>query len=87
MEAIKASKEYIRNNLHKNIKARDVSAHVNLSEAYFPIYFKDKTGVNFRDYLLNMRMNHAKKLLSEKDKSIKKVHGLKRIIYSYKHIE
>jgi len=70
---IKASKEYILNNLHKNIKAKDVSAHVNLSETYFSIYFKDKTGINFRDYLLSMRMNQAKKLLREKDVTISEV--------------
>lgn len=60
---IRIAKEYIRNNLSRNLKAKDVAAQVNLSEAYFAIYFKDKTGVNFRDYLLNVRMEYAKQML------------------------
>lgn len=67
---IKASKEYIRNNLNQNIKARDVSSHVNLSETYFPIFFKNKTGINFRDYILQVRMEYAKTLLKTKKESI-----------------
>ncbi len=67
---IKASKDYIQNNLHKNIKARDVAACVNLSETYFPIYFKNKTGVNFRDYILQSRIEYAKTLLRTKKESI-----------------
>lgn len=67
---IKASKEYIRNNLHRNIKARDVASHVNLSETYFPIFFKNKTGINFRDYILQVRMEYAKTLLKTKKESI-----------------
>lgn len=40
-----------------------MAAQVNLSEAYFTIYFKEKTGVNFRDYLLGARIDQAKRLL------------------------
>lgn len=60
---IRIAKEYIRNNLSRNLKAKEVAAQVNLSEAYFTIYFKDKTGVNFRDYLLQVRMAYAKQML------------------------
>ena len=41
---IEAAKEYIKNHISSNLKAKDVAATVNLSESYFTIYFKTKTG-------------------------------------------
>ena len=54
-------------------KAKDVAATVNLSESYFTIYFKTKTGQNFRDYVLNARTDLAKKLLLEQRLSISEI--------------
>lgn len=70
---IRTSKEFIQNNLHRNIKTKDVAAQVNLSESYFSIYFKDKTGINFRDYILTARINYAKALLKGKEISISEI--------------
>ncbi|MDE7007818.1 MAG: AraC family transcriptional regulator, partial [Lachnospiraceae bacterium] len=69
-DIIHIAKEYIQNNLGSNIKAKDVARQVHLSESYFTIYFKNKTGINFRDYLLNARMKLAQKLLASKDANI-----------------
>lgn len=60
---IKSAKEYIQNHLGDNLHARDVAAAVNLSESYFSIYFKDKTGSTLRDYILKVRMDYAKSRL------------------------
>ncbi len=49
-DIIHIAKEYIQNHLGSNIKAKDVARQVHLSESYFTIYFKNKTGINFRDY-------------------------------------
>lgn len=62
---IRRAKEFIREHISENIKARDVAADVNLSESYFTVYFKQKTGENFRDYQLAVRMELARSLLSE----------------------
>lgn len=70
---IESAKQYIRTHLNKNLKARDVATTVNLSESYFTIYFKAKTGQNFRDYVLNARTELAKQLLSEGRLSISEV--------------
>ncbi len=70
---IRIAKEYIRNNLSSNLKAKDVAAQVNLSETYFAIYFKDKTGVTFRDYLLQVRMTYAKQMLKARVANISEV--------------
>lgn len=70
---IETAKEYIKNHISSNLKAKDVAATVNLSESYFTIYFKTKTGQNFRDYVLNARTDLAKKLLLEQRLSISEI--------------
>ena len=70
---IRAAKEYIQQNLDKNIKAKDVAEQVHLSETYFTVYFKNKTGTNFRDYLLHARMALAQKLLASRDINISEI--------------
>ena len=70
---IEAAKQFIQENLSTNIKARDIAAKVNLSESYFTVYFKSKTGQNFRDYVLNARMEYAKKLLSEQKMNVSEI--------------
>lgn len=67
---IKAAKKYIEENINRIIKAKDVAAHVNLSESYFTIYFKEKTGVNFRDYILKTKIDYAKSLMKSKKNNI-----------------
>ena len=62
-QIIRQAKEYIRSHLDCNIKAKDVAALVGLSEAYFTIYFKNHSGVNFRDYILSEKMEYAKSLI------------------------
>lgn len=60
---IKSAKEYIQNHMGDNLHARDIATAVNLSESYFSIYFKDKTGSTLRDYILKVRMDYAKSRL------------------------
>lgn len=67
------AKQYIHDNMGKKIQAEDVAAHVSLSASYFTIYFKAKTGVNFRDYVLNVKMEHAKYLLASQQVTISEV--------------
>ena len=70
---IQTARDFILNNLDKNIRARDVAEQVHLSESYFTIYFKNKTGTNFRDYVLTARINLAKKLLASGDANISEI--------------
>ena len=72
-DMILAIKQYIQDNLRKNITAKDIAAHVNLSESYITIYFKAKTGVNFRDYLLHQKMDYAKTLLRNPSSKVTEV--------------
>lgn len=60
---IASAKAYISSHIHQKVPAEEVAAHVNLSPSYFTVYFKAKTGINFRNYVLNMKMEEAKRLL------------------------
>ena len=67
------AKQFIKERMDTKIQAEDVASYVNLSASYFTIYFKQKTGVNFRDYVLNVKMEHAKYLLETGQANISEV--------------
>lgn len=70
---IQIAKEYIAANYTNNINLDDVSRIVNISPYYFSKLFKDETGVNFIDYLTDLRMSKAKELLRGTDYSMKEI--------------
>ena len=64
---------YIIENYQNNISLDDVSRFVYLSPEYFSKKFKQDTGVGFREYLVNIRLQHAKDLLTTTDMSITEI--------------
>ncbi|PNT90775.1 response regulator transcription factor [Clostridium thermosuccinogenes] len=58
-------KEYIHENYNKDITLEQIADHVFLSPVYVSRLFKEKTGENFSDYLVKVRMEKALKLLEE----------------------
>lgn len=65
--------EYLTKRFDQPIKLQDIAAHVNLSEEYLCRLFKAETGMNFSRHLLLSRINHAKELLINSNKSIGKI--------------
>lgn len=61
----KVYKYLVRNFTSPNIKLEDVSALVGLTPTAFCRYFKERTKKTFVEYLNDMRLGHAKKLLIE----------------------
>ncbi len=61
---IEHAKNYIGKHFNEDISLEDVSNHIFLNPAYFSRYFKKYTGKNFSQYVFELRMEHAKKLLS-----------------------
>jgi two-component system response regulator YesN len=55
--------EYIRSHYTETITLQQVADHVHVSKNYFSILFKQTTGQNFIDYLINLRIERAKELL------------------------
>ena len=66
---IELAKVFIEENCQNKITLNDVAEHVELNTSYFSNLFKAEVGMNFTDYLLNIRVEKAKKLL--KDPKIK----------------
>ncbi len=61
---------YINENYGRNINMAMVSNHVSMNYTVFSIAFKEYTRDNFVSYLRKIRMNEAKRLLSETDYKI-----------------
>ena len=70
---IKVAKDYIDSHFDKDISLDDVSKVVNISPYYFSKIFKEESGLNFIEYLTNIRIERAKKLLESSDLSIKEI--------------
>lgn len=66
-------KEYIRKNYAEPISLTDLAEYVHLNPAYLSFLFKQETGVNFVDALLNCRMEKAKALLISSDEKVKDI--------------
>lgn len=67
---IKTAICYISQNIHQQLKVQDIAKQVHLSPSYFAIYFKNKTNVNFRTYLLWKKMEYARLRLMDPDSAI-----------------
>ena len=59
------AKEYIHEFYGTNIKVHEVADIINITPNYFSSLFKRKTGVNFNEYVNQLRVNEAKVLLVE----------------------
>lgn len=64
---------YIQKNYEKNISLDDVAGYVNLSVGYLGNYFKQKMGMNFTDYLVQLRIEKAKELLLHSNEKIYRI--------------
>jgi len=65
--------EYVFQNIHEGIKLREASSLVCMEPGSFCRYFKKKTNQTFMDYVKNVRIGIAAKLLVETDKQITQI--------------
>ena len=70
---ITRAQDYIRQNFRKDISLEEVARAVGISPYYFSKLFKEEAGMNFTEYLTGIRIETAKRLLSERELSIKQV--------------
>ena len=57
-------------NSEEQIRLEDIADIVNLSPSYAAIYFRKKTGTTLREFILERKMEDARKLLAIKDSSV-----------------
>lgn len=56
--------KYINENYNKDIGLSSIAQHFFMNPSYFSDYFKKNLGINFYEYLTNVRINEAMRLLS-----------------------
>lgn len=65
--------QFLIENLHTPIRINDVAEMVNMSPSAFSHFFKKRTQRAFSDYLLDIRIGHAAKVLIETEKNISEI--------------
>ncbi|MGO4273209.1 response regulator, partial [Paenibacillus sp. TAF58] len=60
-------KEYIDEHYGENITLEKIAALIYMNPSYFSTFFKKHTDENFKHYLTEVRMNHARRLLLHSD--------------------
>ena len=64
-QLILRAKVYIEKNYMNKISLNDIAKYLGITSYYFCRVFKKETGVNFANYLTEVRLDQAKKLLKE----------------------
>lgn len=72
-QAAEKIRRYIRKNYMKDISMQDAARMMNYSDAYFCKLFKQCFDQNFTVYLARFRINEARRLLQDKNASVREV--------------
>jgi AraC-like DNA-binding protein len=64
---------FMQENLNKCMKIGDIANHVQLSESHLSKIFRNKTGTSPIDYFINLKMQEAIRLLTNKSFRVKEV--------------
>ena len=72
-EKINEAVTYINNNCTCDVRTKELSDMVHLSEGHFCNLFKAVTGKTAKDYILNLRLDKAKDLLKDTDMTITEI--------------
>lgn len=70
---IKRAIEYIEENFDRDISLNEISEKLNISSYYFSKLFKDETQEGFVEYITKRRVDRAKEMLKDPEKSIKEI--------------
>lgn len=63
-ERIREVIRYLEENMDRMITRREAAKYVFLNEDYFSRMFRKETGMGYKEYLLKMKMDYARKLLA-----------------------
>ncbi|MFH5183621.1 response regulator [Paenibacillus sp. TAB 01] len=74
--AVTRAVRYIEERYAEQLSLQQVASHVHLNAAYFSHLFKKETGRSFVNFLIDLRMNKAKLLLSNTNLNVTEVSGM-----------
>lgn len=66
-DVVEEAKIYIHKNFNRELSLNEISNQFYINPYYFSQLFKKKTGETYQNYLMNLRVERAKKLLEETD--------------------
>ncbi|RKP45861.1 response regulator [Cohnella endophytica] len=72
-DTIQRIKKYILEHSHEDISLEAIGKRVSLSPFYISKMFKDQLGVNYIDFLTECRIEKAKKLMADPERSLKEI--------------
>jgi len=72
-DAIQQIKQYIYEHSHEEISLEAIGKRVGLSPFYISKLFKEQLGVNYIDFLTECRIEKAKKLMGDPERSLKEI--------------
>ena len=72
-ECILFAENYIQENLESPLTVKEIAKVVHMSTSHFSRVFKEQTGFSPYDYVLNARLQKAKKYLAKDEKSIEQI--------------
>jgi two-component system response regulator YesN len=87
---VRLAKKYIQEHCTEQVTLDDLARLIGMNPSYFSTFFKKETGQNFMEYLSEVRMNNACKMLKETNKTVMAVceevgyNDLKHFIKSFK---
>ncbi len=72
-EIIMTAKSLLESRFSGKVALEDIARQLNISYVWFRTYFKMHTGFSPYDYLLNIRINHARLLLKNSGRTVKDI--------------
>ena len=72
-DVVEQASAYIRQNFCKAISLNDIAQRFYINPFYFSQLFKKRTGMNYQDYVISLRMERAKTLLAETNMKVSDV--------------
>jgi two-component system response regulator YesN len=70
---IRMAKQYIKEKYQLPITLEEISSQIGFNSTYFSTLFKKETGQNFLEYLTDTRIQAAKQLLADTNRSVNQV--------------
>lgn len=72
-QKIQEALQYIQTHYNKDLNMAVVSNYISMNYSLFSLAFKKYTGINFVNYIKDLRINEAKRLLVDTDKKINEI--------------
>ncbi len=76
LERIEKITEYLNKNFLHKVTLDDLTNHIGISRFRLSHFIKEQIGISFRDYLFNMRLEYALRLLRDSDMNIVEISRL-----------